>query len=145
MSDTPSSRWHERGQPDPHETRYDCARVDLAMGKLTDDELANGVYLWGDGTHGRPALQDVIDGKAHMPIAWLTAAKDRIRWLSRRVAKLQAAIRVNHEWHINHDDYGGYPGSEMQATNLAALGDAALKTPVGWSATRREDGGIDRD
>jgi len=87
---TPAAQWREKGDPDPHGDRYDCERAALAMGKLTDDELANGVFLHGDGTHGRPPLELVIAGKAHMPIAWLTAAKDRIRWLSRALEKERA-------------------------------------------------------
>jgi hypothetical protein len=61
---TPSSRWSEDGSPDPHGTRYECERAALPLGYLTDDELANIVF---------------IDPN----IVNLTAAKDRIRWLSR--------------------------------------------------------------
>ena len=65
-SDTPAAKWRQGGQQDPHGNQYDCTRASLCMGYLTDDELANAVYLKPD-------------------IAHLTAAKDRIRWLSRRV------------------------------------------------------------
>jgi len=58
------------------------------MGELTDDELANGVYMNYDV---RPDPRDIIAGKALSPIAWVTAAKDRIRWLSR---KLEATLLV---------------------------------------------------
>jgi hypothetical protein len=84
---TPAAKWRVMGEPDPHGVRYDCARAQLAMGNLSDDELANGVFLHGDGTHGRPSLQDIIAGRAFSPIAWLTAAKDRIRWLSRALER----------------------------------------------------------
>lgn len=84
---TPAATWRVDGKPDPHGTDYDGERTTLSMGKLTDDELANGVFLHGDT---RPPIQDVIDGKAFMPIVWLTAAKERIRWLSRALVKATA-------------------------------------------------------
>jgi hypothetical protein len=92
MSDnnpTPSSRWAANGEADPHGDRYKCERAELAMGDMTDDELANAVFMHGDTM---PRIEDVIAGKAHMPIAYLTAAKDRIRWLSR---KLEEATKAN--------------------------------------------------
>lgn len=84
---TPSSHWAAAGEPDPHGNRYDCERAALALGKLTDDELANGAFMNYDV---RPPLQDIIDGKAYSPIAWMTAVKDRIRWLSRKLAATPA-------------------------------------------------------
>ena len=67
---TPSSRWAAQGQPDPHGSRFNCARSQLPMGNLTDDELANEVFLYDH----RSGLGS---------IGYLQAAKDRIRWLSR--------------------------------------------------------------
>jgi len=87
---TPSSRWSAAGGEDPHEGRYDCERADLAMGDMTDDELANAVFMHGNES---PRIEDVLAGKAMMPIAYLTAAKDRIRWLSRSLEKARAAIK----------------------------------------------------
>lgn len=63
---TPAARWREEGQPDPHQDTARRERSQLAMGYLTDDELANAVYL-------KPN------------IAQLTGAKERIRWLSRKL------------------------------------------------------------
>lgn len=77
---TPAAEWRVNGEPDPHGTSYDCERAQLCMGKLTDDELANGAFMNYDV---RPPIQSIIDGKAFSPIAWMTAVKDRIRWLSR--------------------------------------------------------------
>lgn len=77
---TPAAKWREQGQTDPHGRHYDCQRATLALGDYTDDELANAVFMHGDT---RPPLAEVIAGRAKMPIAYLTAAKDRIRWLSR--------------------------------------------------------------
>lgn len=76
-SSTPSSRWQESGKPDPHADRYDekTQRANLCLGSLTDDELANAVFMCDH----RTSLQS---------ISYLTAAKERIRWLSRRVRLL---------------------------------------------------------
>lgn len=77
---TPGAEWRERGEPDPHGQHYNCERAQLCMGDLTDDELANAVYMHGDST---PKWDAIRAGKAMLPIAYLQAAKDRIRWLSR--------------------------------------------------------------
>jgi hypothetical protein len=63
---TPGAKWRESGEPDPHGKQYNCERAYLCLGTMTDDELANAVYLDPN-------------------IANLTAAKDRIRWLSRKL------------------------------------------------------------
>lgn len=63
---TPGAHWREQGKPDPHGARYLCDRRELCHGEMTDDELANAVYL-------------------NPTIDLLTAAKDRIRWLSRQL------------------------------------------------------------
>lgn len=81
---TPSSHWKELGEEDPHGKIYDCERAELTMGRLTDDELANAAFMNYDI---RPNIQDIIDGKAFSPIVWMTAVKDRIRWLSRSLEK----------------------------------------------------------
>ncbi|MDN7658483.1 hypothetical protein [Burkholderia cenocepacia] len=84
---TPSAKWRVDGEPDPHGTRYDCERAALTLGTLTDDELANAVFMHGNE---RPPIQDVIAGTAFMPIVYLTAAKERIRWLSRALETARA-------------------------------------------------------
>jgi hypothetical protein len=73
---TPSSRWAESGQPDPHGDRYACERAALAHGDMSDDEMANAVFL-----------------DPH--IGHLTGAKDRIRWLSRKLAEAIAAADMS--------------------------------------------------
>lgn len=89
MSDTttPSSRWAADGQRDPHGDRYACERAALALGNLTDDELANAVFLHGNE---QPTMADMAAGKALAGIVYLTAAKDRIRWLSRALSAATA-------------------------------------------------------
>ncbi len=83
---TPSSRWAANGEPDPHGSRYDCERAALVMGDLSDDELANAVFLHGNE---QPSVAQIVAG-AMLPIAYLTAAKDRIRWLSRALVAAEA-------------------------------------------------------
>lgn len=79
---TPAAQWRAAGEPDPHAGRYDCERADLAMGHLSDDELANGAFLNYDAPLN---LEGIQAGTHSSPIAWMTAVKDRIRWLSRRL------------------------------------------------------------
>lgn len=67
---TPGARWREEGKSDPHGDRYDRERATLCGGHLTDDEIANAVFL-------DPSIMN------------LTAAKDRIRWLSRQLQRAQ--------------------------------------------------------
>ena len=73
---TPAARWREEGQPDPHGRRYDCERAALCGGSMTDDEIANAVFL-------DPSIMN------------LTAAKDRIRWLSRALASAKQEQRTD--------------------------------------------------
>lgn len=92
---TPAAAWRVNGELDPHAGRYDGERARLAMGDLTDDELANAAFMNYDV---RPPLQEIMAGRAHSPIAYMMAVKDRIRWLSRKlVAALSPAI-VGYRW-----------------------------------------------
>lgn len=84
---TPSSLWVIKGEEDPHGKRYDCRREDLTLGGLTDDELANGAFM----NYDQPLdISRVLsDPNYYPPIAWMTAVKDRIRWLSRRLQEAE--------------------------------------------------------
>jgi hypothetical protein len=88
VAQTPAATWRVNGEPDPHDNRYDCERAALTMGGLTDDELANAAFLNYDR---RPDFQAMIEGRAFSPIVYMTAVKDRIRWLSRALEKAKAA------------------------------------------------------
>lgn len=81
---TPSSHWRAAGEPDPHAGHYDGERAKLMMGNLTDDELANGAFMNYDAPLD---VAGILAGKSHSPIAWMTAVKDRIRWLSRALER----------------------------------------------------------
>lgn len=81
--ETPSSFWRKYGKPDFHAGVYDGDRAKLTLGFMTDDELANGVYMNGN----RPlSTQELISGDIS-PLGWLTAANERIRWLSRALER----------------------------------------------------------
>ncbi len=87
---TPGPKWPANGEPDPHCHYSDPERHTPALGTLTDDEIATGVFLNGDS---KLDINRVVakDPDYHAPIVWLTAAKERIRWLSRALAKATAA------------------------------------------------------
>ncbi|MBS4077274.1 hypothetical protein [Pseudomonas rustica] len=92
MSDilkTPAAKWRQEGQVDPHGDHYNCQRAALTLGELTDDELANGVFLHGNEPLNVNALLRKTPGY-HSAVVWLTAGKDRIRWLSRALEDSKA-------------------------------------------------------
>lgn len=74
---------------------YDKARNDLAIGYESDDYLGNKVYLHD---YRSLDLKGILAGDSHSGIALLTAAKERIRWLSRQLlkAKFDAFLNRNH-------------------------------------------------
>lgn len=81
---TPAAQWRVKGEEDPHAGHYDGERAALAMGNLTDDELANAAFMNYDSN---PSMADMIAGKAFRPIVYMTAVKERIRWLSRALER----------------------------------------------------------
>lgn len=118
---TPGARWREVGGQDPHGDRYDCERASLAMGHLSDDELANAVFLCGNE---QPSFEQMLSKDYVLPAAYLTAAKDRIRWLSRKLVEAEqlaiAAEDANTQLLAEKDARGssGY---------TSAMGEAAEK------------------
>ncbi|WP_454909665.1 hypothetical protein [Variovorax gossypii] len=93
---TPSSHWHANGEADPHARHYDGERATLTLGALTDDELATGAFLNYDQRLTLAEMRDPKPGQ-HLPAAWMTGVKDRIRWLSRSLERALAAARVARE------------------------------------------------
>lgn len=118
LAGTPSSRWSADGQPDPHGDRYACERAALALGHLTDDELANAVYLHGNE---QPSMADLVAGKALPGIVYLTAAKERIRWLSRALAASRAEVdglrsdAARYAWIASNAEREGTPRQKLDA------------------------------
>lgn len=80
---TPSERWFANKGPDEFPELINKERGSLVMGSYTDDELANAVFLYGDMSLEEKHLS-VMSGKP-TSMAYLTAGKERIRWLSRHL------------------------------------------------------------
>lgn len=91
---TPNANWMVNGEPDPFEGRYNCLRDSLPMGEMSDYEFANNLYLFGDE---QPQLHELLAGTKKRPIVWLTAAKDRIRWLSFQLALAHGYVYLKEE------------------------------------------------
>jgi hypothetical protein len=131
---TPAAHWRAKGEPDPHDDRYNCERAkltkgQLTKGQLTDDELANEFYMYDH----RGGLHSMM---------WLGAAKDRIRWLSRALVK---AVADNADYVRLHDKMSkllsetvvALNGPEPEDTkwswhNLPDLAGAAMKRLAGF-------------
>lgn len=86
---TPANRRAHTGEEDPFANYLDKERADLALGHLTDDEIANAIFMNYDVF---PSIQDLASGKGMMPIVYMTGGKERIRWLSRQVTRLQQEL-----------------------------------------------------
>ena len=85
---TPAAKWRENGEDDPHKEYSGYIRAKLTHGEMTDDELANAVYLYPHRDTSKDMFAILMtDGPSSITL--LTAAKERIRWLS-RVAENQA-------------------------------------------------------
>lgn len=116
---TPSSHWKANGEKDFHAGQYDCERAGLLLGRLTDDEIANGLFMNYD-----KKLDDhraLTDANYISPIAWATGAKDRIRWLSRSLENALAEITrlkdaLGHKDRVSDNFPNGGPGVLKQPT-----------------------------
>lgn len=87
---TPAANWRQNGEADPFGKRYECERASLPLGNMTDDELANAVFMYGDS---KPSVTEMMNG-ATLPIVYLTAAKERIRWLSRQLERVAPLVEA---------------------------------------------------
>lgn len=125
LESTPSSKWAEKGEPDPHGDQYDCARSDLKMGDFTDDEMANAVYMHGNE---HPSVESIMGGSALPAIAYLTAAKDRIRWLSRKLTAAEKALNEKETMNIENLQLQETPGASPDV-HLSSR----VKVPEGWA------------
>ena len=89
---TPSANWFINGEKDPFPELINQERGSLCLGNHTDDELAAEVFLYGNPSD-REKSQRLMSGQIP-DIAYLTAAKERIRWLSRH---LESSLKANQE------------------------------------------------
>lgn len=74
---TPSSNWSQKGESDTLGDRSTGSRHELTLGNLTDDQLANSVFL-----HNHREVNVGVPTS----FALLLAAKERILWLSRQAS-----------------------------------------------------------
>ena len=77
MSGTPFNLWSTNGEPDPFGSRYDCEAAELPQANLSDVMLAMLM----------PSLADVQSLRKEV---FLDAAKNRLRWLSRKLKAVLA-------------------------------------------------------
>jgi len=89
---TPANRRVYTGEEDPFANYLDKERADLTLGHLTDDEIANAIFM---NYNVFPPSEDLLSGKGTMPIVYMTGGKERIRWLSRQVEKLRSELLAN--------------------------------------------------
>lgn len=73
MASTPFAKWRENGEPDPHQDRFTQSLEVITFGEMPHNVIAVGL----------------ISGSSHHTfIMWLTAGKERLRWLSRKLYSL---------------------------------------------------------
>lgn len=103
---TPSSNWFADGTEDPvgHHKLIDQERGQLMLGKWTDDELANAIFLYGNPSDHEKTKR-LLSGEIS-DIAFLTAGKERIRWLSRH---LELALKKVQEQEVRIKELEGVP------------------------------------
>jgi len=125
---TPSSRALEHGEKREFMKHLDQARGQLAMGDLTDDELACAVFIHGDMST-EEKVRRYHSGEP-TAIMYLTAAKERIRWLSRHLdASLTREKELNQHlidqmektWAAVDQEYGGCEDRTIRLTALNYL------------------------
>lgn len=89
VGSTASSDWFAKGEQDDFPELVNRDRASLCLGKLTDDEIGNLVYMQGDISKEedmRLMLAHMEVGKEYYSkIAAVTGGKERIRWLSRHL------------------------------------------------------------
>jgi hypothetical protein len=86
----PSMEWLVKGEKDSFAHYLQRPREDLPCSDMSDDTLANYAFMY----YNRPLGEehDILLGRAeghHPKIAFMTATKERMRWLARRVAVLE--------------------------------------------------------
>jgi hypothetical protein len=86
MTSTPFAKWREKQEPDPHGSYYEQDIKRIACGDMPSQVIAIAL------THG---------GQGHSLIFWLTAAKEHLRWLSRKLYRISN----------NHKDINEYRAS----------------------------------
>ena len=138
----PSSKWAAAGEPDPHGKAYDCERAELSMGEYTDDELANAVFMHDHRSFDIAATMRGEPGS----IVLLTAAKERIRWLSRSLDKALALLNATHVQQVSAVPKGAILVglSELALVRNALLLDCEQGRPVRGEMLAMLDSSIEK-
>lgn len=120
---TPSSRWFVEGEADYHPDLINRDRGNLMLGNHTDDELANEVFLYGDMS-ADDKHRAIMSGKPSS-IAYLTAGKERIRWLSRHLEGSLANEKVLCEQLVSYDEkvWNFLVSDHLRQADIAPLDD----------------------
>lgn len=113
--DVVDMRWLAEGREDQFKGYLSRAREELPLADWSDDELANLCFMHGDISKEEDVIQMIEAhkaGKHHISkIAILTAVKERMRWLTRRLA-------------VAEGRYPGVPSPGVQPMpELSMLGD----------------------
>lgn len=128
---TPANRWSEKGEVDPFANYLNKKRSELPMGDFTDDELANAMYLNYDRV---PPVQEMLSGNAKMPIVYMTAGKERMRWLSRQVVALQSYIATHLPKPAEPEEYSAtkisYPVTSVDCVETVHEGTGEFKNII---------------
>jgi len=86
-------RWLAEGREDEFADYCDRKREDLPLADLSDDELGNYAYLYYDRSQEEELavmMTQLDENPKHVTkIAFMTAVKERLRWLSRQLAIAQ--------------------------------------------------------
>ena len=81
LKSTPFAKWIEDGDNDPHGNYYSQDVTNIACGHYPHYVVSFGILHGGEG---------------HSNIFWLTAGKERLRWLSRKLHSLTSDhIKIN--------------------------------------------------
>jgi hypothetical protein len=79
--------WLTNGTPDPFPEYPNRLREDLPMADFSDDALGNYAFMYYDrDVNEEVAVMMNPQGEHRPKIAFMTAIKERVRWLSRRLA-----------------------------------------------------------
>lgn len=109
--------WLAEGREDQFANYLERAREDLAMADFSDDELANYAFMNYDRAPEAEAAEMMsryrngMLHQFHSRIAIMTAVKERLRWLSRRVAVLEGR-------------YPGVPSPVIPTPRFTSIGEA---------------------
>ncbi|HHJ3080318.1 TPA: hypothetical protein ACPVZG_004169 [Vibrio parahaemolyticus] len=106
---TVAAKWRENGEPDPHNNEYNEGLDSLTYGHFNDKKLAEIIVDLGH--------------QGLSSIGFRMGAKDRIRWLSRRVVEICPPEKVEEvEMQRNQLPMGDLTDDEM-ANATINLGD----------------------